>query len=144
MSTLPEMERRGVHYLLAVAVLSDADDEERVPTGEIRSVLDVAPATVTEMVSKLDDRGLVDHEKYHGVTLTRHGDAIASDLAARVCVVSTYFESEFAAELDHRAAIDIAFTLPADGISTIREVTDSPCLDLCPEADGTAENRADR
>ncbi|MFC7193909.1 metal-dependent transcriptional regulator [Halosimplex aquaticum] len=60
-----DVERTTARYLFAISTLS-TDTEERIATGELKEYLGVTPASVTEMVAKLDERGLVDYEKYQG------------------------------------------------------------------------------
>lgn len=130
-----EIERSAARYLFAVSILSE-NSEERIKTGELKDYLDVTPASVTEMISRLDERGLTDYEKYQGVTLTNRGEAIARQTAWRFCIVSTYFDSELDTTLDEQTAFDIAFTLPRDGVFSLRDLVSSPCLRLCPESGG--------
>lgn len=136
--SLSDIERGTARYLLAIAVLSESGTE-RITTGELRNHLNVAPASVTEMVSKLDDRGLVDYEKYQGVTLTDDGEALAEQAGWRFCVVATFFESVLETTLDDETAFDIGFALPEDGVARLRTLVDSACLGLCPASSGNAE-----
>lgn len=131
--TLSEIGRSTARYLFAVSKLSEGS-EERIETGELQEYLDVTPASVTEMMAKLDDRGLADYKKYQGVTLTEQGDAFATRVAWRFCIVSTFFDSVLDAGLDDEIAFDIAFTLPKDGVFSLRNLVGSPCLDICPES----------
>jgi DtxR family Mn-dependent transcriptional regulator len=52
-------------------------------TGDIASLLDIKPASVTEMMQKLSDMQLVKYEPYHGVSLTPKGKRIAKELMQR-------------------------------------------------------------
>lgn len=52
-------------------------------TSEIASAMDVAPASVTEMLHKLSDQGYVTHEPYRGVTLRPRGRKIACRVARK-------------------------------------------------------------
>jgi len=134
----PPIDRTAARYLFAVATLS-ADGEARVTTGDLGDRLDVAPASVTEMCSKLDGRGLVDHEKYRGVTLTERGETVAARVGWRVCAVTTFFDSVLETDLDDRTAFEIGLVLPREGVARLRELGGSPCLDLCPAATGGAD-----
>jgi DtxR family transcriptional regulator, Mn-dependent transcriptional regulator len=60
---------KGIYQLQA--------QHDRVPTTALAERLDITAASVTGMVRKLADLGLVDHEPYHGVRLTTKGEAIA-------------------------------------------------------------------
>lgn len=138
---LADIERGAARYLFAIAVLSRSGTG-RVTTGELHEQLDVAQPSVTGMVSKLDDRGLVDYEKYEGVTLTDRGESLARQVGWRLCVVSTFFDSELDTTLDDRMAFAIGFALPERGVRRLRELVGSACLGRCPEADGDAERCA--
>ncbi len=63
-------------YLKAIYQLQRETDD-RIKTSEIADELDVTSPTVTSMLDKLEDRELVDREKYRGVTLTDEGETVA-------------------------------------------------------------------
>lgn len=126
------VDRTAGRYLLAIHWLAEPAGT-RVSTGDLREYLDVSAASVTEMVEKLDGRGLVDHEKYRGVRLTDSGGSIATHLAWRFCVVTNFFGSVLETDLGDDESYDIGFTLPADGIDSLHELIDHPCVDRCPE-----------
>jgi len=128
-----DVERTTARYLFAISTLS-TDTEERIATGELKEYLDVKPASVTEMMAKLDERGLVDYEKYQGVRLTGRGEGIASGIAWRLCIVTSFFDSVLETGLDEETAFDIGFTLPEDGVYRLREQMESSCLEVCPES----------
>ena len=66
------MEQKSTQdYLKAVYGLSKNGD--LVSTTEISHTLDVAPASVTEMLKKLAQEGYVKYSPYHGSTLTEKG-----------------------------------------------------------------------
>jgi DtxR family Mn-dependent transcriptional regulator len=47
---------------------------------DVAQALEVGLPTVTEMFGKLDEAGLINYEKYSGVTLTENGQRMANDL----------------------------------------------------------------
>jgi DtxR family Mn-dependent transcriptional regulator len=66
------MEQKSTQdYLKAVYSLLRNDD--LVSTTEISHKLDVAPASVTEMLKKLSQEGYIRYSPYHGSTLTEKG-----------------------------------------------------------------------
>ena len=67
-------------YLKAIYYLQREAADERVRTSAIADRLGVTPPTVTSMVGKLDDRGLIDREKYRGVRLTDRGQTVALEV----------------------------------------------------------------
>jgi DtxR family Mn-dependent transcriptional regulator len=58
-------------YLRAIAALSRNGNS--VSTTEIAKYFKIAPASVTEMVKKLSEKGYVNYSPYHGSTLTQKG-----------------------------------------------------------------------
>lgn len=119
-------------YLLVIHWISEPDSA-RVSTGELQRSLNVSAPTVSETIARLGDRGLVDYEKYRGVTLTRRGDAVATRLARQFCIVTTFFESVLDVSLGDEMAYDIGVTLPDHALSRFRQLTDQACIDGCPE-----------
>jgi len=54
-----------------------------VSTGQIAERMDIKPPSVTQMLVKLKDEGLVDYEPYIGAKLTPKGQKLARDLIGR-------------------------------------------------------------
>jgi len=52
-------------------------------TSDISSFFGHKPSSVTGMLQKLDEQGLVNYEKYRGVTLTAKGKQLAKDVSRR-------------------------------------------------------------
>jgi len=59
-------------------------------TNDIAGRLSVAPASVSGMVRRLADQGLLEHEKYRGVRLTEEGRRVALGTIRRHRVIETY------------------------------------------------------
>ncbi len=59
------------NYLKAVYHLEAAG--ERVLTNDLARTLSAKPASITDMVQKLTEKGLLDYQKYQGVQLTPEG-----------------------------------------------------------------------
>jgi len=59
-------------------------------TSDIAEELGVAPASVTGMVKRLSESGLVEHEPYHGVRLTGSGRRAALRTIRRHRILETY------------------------------------------------------
>ena len=66
------------------------ETDDRVRTSEIADRLDVTPPTVTSMVEKLADRGLLDREKYGGVELTHEGERVALEVIRHHRLLEAY------------------------------------------------------
>ncbi len=57
---------------------------------DISSHLDVSSPTVTKMIQRLDEDGLVAYERYRGVALTPRGEALAKEVRHRHGVVTAF------------------------------------------------------
>ncbi|GAB3682259.1 metal-dependent transcriptional regulator [Salinarchaeum chitinilyticum] len=77
-------------YLKAIYYLQGEDEEERIRTSEIADHLDVTSPTVTSMLEKLEERGLVDREKYEGVRLTEEGETVALEVLRHHRLLEAY------------------------------------------------------
>ncbi len=59
-------------YLLAINELADREDNT-VSTNAIAEKLDTSAASVSDMIRKLAEKGLLIYEKYHGVSISESG-----------------------------------------------------------------------
>jgi DtxR family Mn-dependent transcriptional regulator len=59
-------------------------------TNEIASQLAIAPASVSGMVRRLAEQGLIEHERYHGVRLTEAGRRAALRTLRRHRIIEAY------------------------------------------------------
>lgn len=75
MSTDQALSANIEEYLEWIYRLSKEQDE--VTTTDLARSLGISPASVTGMVKRLSERGLILHEKYHGIELTEEGRQIA-------------------------------------------------------------------
>lgn len=76
-------------YLKAI-YLVERSSSGPASTGTLADRLDVSPASVNEMIGKLQDRDLAEHEKYKGVTLTEEGAARARDTLQTYCILERF------------------------------------------------------
>ncbi|MFZ4594783.1 MAG: transcriptional regulator MntR [Verrucomicrobiaceae bacterium] len=60
---------------------------------DIAAALEIAPASVTTMIQRLDTEGLVVYEKYRGVVLTADGQDIAEEVVKRHEVLARLLRS---------------------------------------------------
>ena len=66
------------NYLKAVFKLAEAEpDTAGVSTNRIAAALDTRAASVTDMLRRLAEKGLLNYEKYRGVQLTAEGQRLA-------------------------------------------------------------------
>lgn len=66
-------------YLKAIYVLQ-SEQGPPVSTSAIAEYLDKTSPSVTDMLGKLEDRGLVEREPYRGTELTAEGEAVALEI----------------------------------------------------------------
>jgi DtxR family Mn-dependent transcriptional regulator len=67
-------------YLKAVFQLIHEENREKVGTNHLAEHLDLSPASVSVMLKKLKEKGLIDYEKYGKIELTQKGYQIAVSL----------------------------------------------------------------
>lgn len=73
-----------------VNILRLAEENGTVRTSKLATYMNVAPASVTEMLRTLSENGLVKYEKYKGVTLTPEGLAYAQSIRKKHHVVERF------------------------------------------------------
>jgi DtxR family transcriptional regulator, Mn-dependent transcriptional regulator len=74
----PELSAAVQDYAKAIYALESRDGT--VSTNALAERLDVRPASVSGMLKKLTELGLVEHERYHGVRLTERGRLVALEV----------------------------------------------------------------
>jgi Mn-dependent DtxR family transcriptional regulator len=89
-------------YVKAIYLIQRMEDGP-ASTGALADMLDVSPASANEMIGKLEDRGLAEHEKYKGVQLTDEGIVRARDALQTYCIIERFLANvldveEFRAE----------------------------------------------
>ena len=70
------------NYLKAIFKLSEKDNTSASTNG-ISKEMNTSAASVTDMLKRLSEKGLINYEKYKGVTLTAEGNTIATNLIRR-------------------------------------------------------------
>ena len=76
-------------YLKAVYLAQRIEDGP-ASTGTLAEMLEVSPASVNEMIGKLEQRGLIDHEKYKGARLTDEGIERAHHALQTYCIIERF------------------------------------------------------
>ncbi|AXR78804.1 metal-dependent transcriptional regulator [Natrarchaeobaculum sulfurireducens] len=79
----------GDQYLKAI-YLAQRIEEGPASTGTLADLLEVSPASVNEMIGKLEARDLVEHEKYKGASLTDEGLERAHDALQTYCIIERF------------------------------------------------------
>lgn len=89
-------ERRSPHsaaiedYAKAIYVLAQRRDGEPVGTSELADRLGVTPSSASAMLKRLDERGLLRHQLYKGVTLTEAGEKVALEVIRHHRLLEAY------------------------------------------------------
>jgi DtxR family Mn-dependent transcriptional regulator len=76
-------------YAKAIHALSHRDDRP-VSTSALAERLGVSPGSVTAMLKRMGEMGLVEHEPYHGVTLTEEGERVALEVIRHHRLLESY------------------------------------------------------
>lgn len=72
------------NYLKAIFKLAEKDGmDARISTNAIAESMATSAASVTDMMRKLGDKGMLHYEKYKGVQLTDQGSKIATNLVRK-------------------------------------------------------------
>ena len=114
-----EVSHSMAHYLQAVAALKGEKGHARV--GDIADRLGVSKSGVTSMLRSLQSRGLVDHERYGCVELTRSGQHLAERTESNRRVLTVFLSdilgvpehvaSEDACMIEHLVSPDVTMEL---------------------------------
>ncbi|WP_276253892.1 metal-dependent transcriptional regulator [Halomontanus rarus] len=108
-------------YLKAVYLAQRIEDGP-ASTGTLADMLEVSPASVNEMVGKLEDRGLVEHEKYKGASLTDEGLERAHHALQTYCIIERFLANVLEVEQfrdEARALESVIDDTVADRLDTI-------------------------
>ena len=87
-------------YLINILRLTEGDGVAK--TTELAAYMGVSPASVSEMIKVLAKEGLVDYEKYRGVSLTEKGLVYARQLRKRHHVLERFLTDYL--NIDHKTA----------------------------------------
>ncbi len=126
------MSRRSVEdYLKTVYDLSK--NGEAVTTTQISKALNVAPASVTEMLKKLADNNYIEYSPYHGTNLTSDGRRIAEKMARKHRLLERFLHDIL--KIDnmkvHSQACDMEHALSDDAEESLCRFLKHP--DSCPD-----------
>lgn len=91
-------------YLINILRLTEGEGVAK--TTELASYMGVSPASVSEMIKVLAKEGLVEYEKYKGVSLTEKGTTYARQLRKRHHVLERFLTDYL--NVDHKTAHDEA------------------------------------
>jgi len=126
------MPRRSVEdYLKAIYDLSQ--NGKPVGTTDISRTLKVAPASVTEMLKKLDETSYITHSPYHGTRLTSTGRRIAEKIIRKHRLLERFLHDVL--KIDkvnvHEQACGMEHSLSDDAAEALCRFLKHP--DRCPD-----------
>lgn len=100
-------------------------------TSELAKALDVQPASVSGMVKKLAEEGMLEHERYHGVRLTERGEREALKILRRHRVIESYLVERLGYSWDdvHDEAERLEHAASDDLIDRMSESLGNPTTD---------------
>lgn len=117
--------------------------DKPITSSQLAQRLGVANSSVSEMVRKLKDQGLVDHKPYSAITLTRDGVRLALAMVRRHRLIETYLVQQLgyswdevhdeAEQLEHAVSDTFIERMAAKLGNPLRD----PHGDPIPGADGT-------
>src|SRR5205823_4494145 len=100
-------------------------------TTELAALLEVRPASVSGMLRKLSDLGLVEHELYHGVRLTQRGRRVALEVIRHHRLVELFLVESLGMTWDevHAEAEVLEHALSEELEELIAEKLGNPTVD---------------
>lgn len=119
------------NYLKALLKISLDNQLNEVGTNELASSLSVKPATANDMLKRLKEKKLVDHEKYGKIILTEEGKTKATDLIRKHRIWETflYEKLEFSWEEVHEVAEQLEHIQSAKLIDKLDKLLNYPEFD---------------
>lgn len=137
------------NYLKAIFSLSEQGGDERITTNAIAERMQTAAASVTEMLKRLADKGMVEYARYKGAKLTDDGAALAKDLIRkhRLWEVFLMRQLGFAWDEVHEMAEDLEHVDHSALIDRLEEFLEYPEFDPhgdpIPDRDGNIRYHED-
>ncbi len=117
-------------YLRAI-YLVQLRDQGSAATGKLADALGVSPASVNEMVGKLEADGLVEHEKYQGTTLTGEGKQRAREVLQTYCILERFLVNVLDVEAYREEATTLESVIDETVAERLDTIIDRPAE--CPE-----------
>lgn len=130
-------------YLKCILMEEQRSPGLLVATGRIAESLDLAPGTVTAMVKTLAESGLLEHEPYSGVRLTRAGRQLAVHVLRRHRLVELFLVQVMGLDWSevHDEAERLEHAVSERVIQRMDEMLGHPSVDPhgdpIPDAEGT-------
>ena len=122
----------------------------KVNTQALATALEVAPASVTGMLRKLSEQGLVSHAPYQGAQLTAEGERVALEVLRHHRLLELFLHRALGVPLDEvheeaeRLEHALSEKLEARIAAWLGDPTHDPHGDPIPTLDGELPTRAER
>jgi DtxR family Mn-dependent transcriptional regulator len=135
------------NYLKALLKINLESGLAGAGTNELASMLQVKPATVTDMIRKLKEKKLVNYERYGKITLTREGKKKAIDVLRKHRLWETFLYEKLSFTWDevHEVAEQLEHIQSSKLINKIDELLGYPEFDphgdAIPDAKGQIKMR---
>jgi DtxR family Mn-dependent transcriptional regulator len=115
------------------AIYSFNEKGELAKNTELAKKLRVAPPSVTQMIKKLAEEGLVEHQPYKGVALTGRGMALAQKVVRKHRLLERFLHDFLGLNRDkiHDEACRMEHTLSDEAALALCKALDSP--ETCPD-----------
>ncbi len=125
----PELTRSVEDYLKAIYHLSEGG--EPASTNAVAETLALAAPSVSGMLKRLAEQGLVVHEPYRGATLTRSGRREALRVLRRHRLIETYLVARLGYTWDtvHAEAERLEHAVSDDLVERLAEALGNPAFD---------------
>jgi DtxR family transcriptional regulator, Mn-dependent transcriptional regulator len=138
-STLTSAEE---NYLKVIFKISEKDTKS-VQTNTIAKYMGTSAASVTDMIKRLAEKDLVHYERYHGVTLTAHGNKWVASVIRRHRLWETFLVQKlrFAWHQVHDIADQLEHIDSDDLITRLDAFLDYPKFDPHGDPIPNAEGR---
>ncbi len=123
------LSRSREDYLKAVHTLSERG--KAVGTNDLARALDVQPASVSGMIRRLAEDGLLEHEPYAGVRLTERGNREALKVLRRHRIIESFLvrRLDFSWDDVHEEAERLEHAASDRLIDRMAEALDNPTTD---------------
>jgi len=111
---------------------------------QVSAMLGVKPATATELLSQLIEKGLVAKGGWGSYRLTARGEIVAAELTMKHRVLETFLVLSLGYGVDEACRISASFehSVPMDVVARIYESLNRPCT--CPHGKPIASRGVER
>ena len=131
MSTNEKLSANIEEYL--EAIYKNSQKEKSVKTSSLSKDLGITPASVSEMLKKLDKMGYVNYSQYKGVKLTDSGLKVAKNITRKHRLLERFLHDilKLKDHFLHDQACEMEHSLSDDAERALCQVLDHP--DKCPD-----------